>query len=188
MDIKTFETVLPIFTGFYESIFEDFTEYGGLYRELENNTELTIEQIENIEKTIDELDTQKDMETTAEMIVDAFAKCEEFKRDFIKGWKFENLKSPKFYNYSTDEIYCKVTVDIDEMKKYYDEVRTSEEFDKFLKDTFTSCDGFTSFFSNSPDGEEWQEIDNENIHYILDFIYRDIGEESNEMILYYAMN
>ena len=144
-------------------------------------------QSENIEKTIDELDTKKDMETTAEIIVDAFAKCEEFKRDFIKGWEFEKLKSPKFYNYSTDEIYCKVTVDIDKMKKYYDEVRNSEEFDKFLKDTFTSCDGFTSFFSNSPESEEWASITDENVHYILDFIYRDV-EESNEMILYYAMN
>ena len=107
MNIKTFETVLPVFTGFYNTIWGNCLYSSQLEREVENLEEG--EEKASLEKELDKLDNKKDMEETAKIIFDAFVSCNEFKKVFIKGWEFQKLNSPKFYNFSNDQIYCKVT-------------------------------------------------------------------------------
>ena len=59
--------------------------------------------------------------------------------------EFESLKSPKFYNYSTDEIYCYVANDkINELVMLLD---NENDFIKALKDKYQSRDGFIVFDS-----------------------------------------
>lgn len=187
MNIKTFETVLPVFTGFYGTIWEDCLYSSQLEREIENLEEG--EEKASLEMELEGIDCEKDMEETAKRIFDAFVSCDEFKKVFIKGWEFQKLNSQKFYNFSNDQIYCKVTVDMDGMGKWYEEERKSKDFAKFLNENFTSYDGFFSNFSNDPESEDWQEINEKNMHFILDYLYRDTeGEETSEMVLYYNVN
>lgn len=72
------------------------------------------------------------------------------------GLKFEfrNLWSPREYNFATDEIYC--FLDKKDVKKISSALET-ETLKKLIKERFTSCDGFISFYSN--DIDEWKEKD-----------------------------
>lgn len=61
--------------------------------------------------------------------------------------KCKEIYSPKFYNFGTDEIVMDVTFN---KTKVLQVVRKEREtFNQFLKDNYTSYDGFTSFTSNN---------------------------------------
>ena len=58
---------------------------------------------------------------------------------------FEELTSPREYNFGTDRIFCKISEDsIIRMLKDTDQ----ETLERVIKDRFTSYDGFVSFYSN----------------------------------------
>ena len=69
--------------------------------------------------------------------------------DFVESVEFLRVLSPKYYNYSTDKIECKITLADgweNEMRKFiaehYDWLQ-----DKITND-WTSCSGFISFIEN----------------------------------------
>lgn len=63
---------------------------------------------------------------------------------------FEELKSPRFYNYETDRIYGRVPVDqLEAMRRAI----PAETWAAYVKDECTSYDGFISFYSN--DASAW---------------------------------
>lgn len=66
--------------------------------------------------------------------------------DFSLNMRFQSIHSPKFYNFSTDS--CNVIVDVDEkaISKYIYE--NEGAFEDYLREKYTSYDGFTSGFSN----------------------------------------
>ena len=68
--------------------------------------------------------------------------------DVIKDMKFKDLYSPKYYNYETDSLIIDVDVDMRKLKKYCFTTK-KEAFNQYLKDNFTSCDGFISYISNN---------------------------------------
>lgn len=63
----------------------------------------------------------------------------------------EGYSSPKFYNYTHDVNYFTLE---GEWYRILDYCRNNEDFPKFLKDHYTSCDGFTSFTANNL--TEWE--------------------------------
>lgn len=73
--------------------------------------------------------------------------------------EFEELKSPRFYNYETDRIYAKIAlVDLEAMLAKIPQ----DAWAKKVKDNCTSYDGFISFLDNdaanwSSDLTEWGE-------------------------------
>ena len=76
-----------------------------------------------------------------------------FAAEFNLPLQFESMKSPREYNFSTDIIYCTIS---DE-----DAARLFDTCDKTLLakialETFTSRDGFASFYD--PDFTEWGDI------------------------------
>lgn len=86
----------------------------------------------------------------------AYAKkyAEQFAYHFkIDSLKFESMQSPKFYNYTTDRIFC--TIDESEVRAMLAKVDAAD-FAKLVKETFTSRDGFIS--SYSPDLEDWGDV------------------------------
>lgn len=134
------------FTGFYETIhgskIDDHLEY---YTE-----SLSIEQAQDIFENV-KIDFKRFKHDYSESYVKAF--CSEY--DLLKGLEFESVESPKFYNYSTDRIFCNITPELIEFLWNQIDLKT---FDEIVKARFTSRDGFASFYSN--DFEEWGPIEN----------------------------
>lgn len=66
-----------------------------------------------------------------------------------------DIISPKYYNFSTDELYFDLIVEDDFSEKLVEKVLNEhygEALAKFLKDNYTSYDGFMSFTANTLDG------------------------------------
>ena len=66
----------------------------------------------------------------------------------ISKIEYLGIISPRFYNFETDKLHLLVTVDYDNLKRYCYETR-AEDFDRYLRDNFTSCDEFISFIPNN---------------------------------------
>lgn len=66
-----------------------------------------------------------------------------------------SIVSPKYYNFSTDELYFDLIVEDNFSEKLAEKVE-NEHYEsalaKFLKDNYTSYDGFMSFTANTLDG------------------------------------
>lgn len=133
------ETFLPVFPGFYETIFaadeEDFLR----------ENDITYEQIEVDYKQY-RIDCAKSACDTIETNLS----------DFVTGVKFQTISSPRFYNFKNDSIYCEIEVrrkDIKAIKNYiYSNI---SEFRQYLKDNYTPQSGFIPYYSN--DFEDWCE-------------------------------
>lgn len=165
------ETFLPVFPGFYGTIFEpDFT------------------------RLLDDYNVNwEDVKFDFEAYKNAFGKfaCEflqEQLKEYVTTIEFESVYSPHYYNFSNDSINCKITLTKSNCKKIAKVIKLfKSEWSKYLKDKFTSCKGFISFHSNK--ASEWK-INTSNYtdfsgneHWlgeVLEFICKDvefIGEE-----------
>lgn len=66
----------------------------------------------------------------------------------ITNMKFVGISSPKFYNFETDKLVIEITYDDDALASYcFDHNRN--EFEIYLRQNFTSYDGFHSFIANN---------------------------------------
>lgn len=66
-------------------------------------------------------------------------------------WEFEEMVSPREYNFSTDRLFVKIdAVLLRELFRQVMLVDNSWAFDKAVKESFTSRDGFCSFYDNDP--------------------------------------
>lgn len=93
-------------------------------------------------------------------------RASEFIRDEIKPFLLDSglgitdivvhdIVSPKYYNFRTDELYFDLVVEEGFCEKLAERVEGEfhcESLDKFLKDNYTSYDGFLSFTANNLDG------------------------------------
>jgi antibiotic biosynthesis monooxygenase (ABM) superfamily enzyme len=153
------ETWLPCFPGFYESwlsvndesVNEDLKEYfqGD---ELENiqehfyNTEEYSRAVSEYEKNV--------CEEFTELI-----ECELIE-NFVSKIIFETMRSPKEYNFTTDSLNVQVyfsKTNIRNIKTFLKE--NFAEWEKYLKKTYKSYDGFMSFYDYTTDSEDWKDID-----------------------------
>ena len=134
------------------------------------------------EEQFDEIDWDKTNENVSKFYLNYFK--DELKDFFneigIINLDFVKVYSPKYYNYSTDKLVCNIEIDknvfVHELRKY-----DFDNWEQFLKDNFTSYDGFISFYPNDPN--EWTEliaekfdIDNIIIETLLQF-YLEQNEE-----------
>lgn len=74
----------------------------------------------------------------------------------IKSIKFIEVDSPRFYNFETDKLVLNIDYN-DVALKDYCFVDNREAFDEYLKNNFTSRDGFISFIPNNV--EDFEQID-----------------------------
>jgi hypothetical protein len=86
----------------------------------------------------------------------AYAKeyAEQFSREFNIDLTFESMESPKYYNFTTDRIFCNISES--ELNRVFDET-PEDVLERVAADMFTSRDGFSSFYPNDPC--EWGTID-----------------------------
>lgn len=127
--MKTIKTYLPLFSGFYGTIWEsDESNFC-----FENDC--TYDDL-----IVDYDDYNKDIILGICDFVEA--NCE-----FIKSVTFENICSPKFYNFSNNSANVTIVIKKREFKKYLND--NKEALDEYLRERYTSCSGFSSYYSNS---------------------------------------
>jgi len=186
--MKTFKTYLPVFTGFYNTIFQANNEDCeiddiNMHRRNKNMNEISfddcnfnyVEYHEEISKCVTE-----------------YLHNELKEINIVDSIKFEALYSPREYNFHNDSINVEINLtddNIKTIKKYlYDNI---DLYRQYLKDNYTSCSGFISYFPNHLEG--WQELTKDFTEYtdkmhvlgsILEFICE--MEEINTDTMYDA--
>ena len=80
---------------------------------------------------------------------------DDFGVDLYTGHEFSGLTSPKYYNFSTDRVFARVS--FDGVQTLFDRHKVDgfNVFGEILKERFTSYDGFISHYSNQV--EAWLE-------------------------------
>lgn len=69
------------------------------------------------------------------------------------AWRFKALESPRFYNFTTDRIFCEINLDGVRMMFNHVMAMARDRFTELCKERFTSRDGFSSFYD--PDWQSW---------------------------------
>lgn len=145
-DIATVKTYLPLFTGFYGSLFGDIIE-DAIANEIEayneqNNTKLGYD---NFDYNVSELTTKITKDSTEiveRYISDNLLKC---------SVKFEELVSPRYYNYTNDSINIEMNFNKSEFFILIDENKA--ELINLIEDSYTGYDGFIP--THSSDINDW---------------------------------
>lgn len=134
---KSVETFAPLFSGFYYSIWDglidDYLEY--------ESEEQGVEYIE---------DYSVDFEEYSKGIVKAIDQSLSSLGLDI-DLEFQSLVRPREYNFETDSINVKLTLDFDKFISMVADKR--EEILPILKERYSNRDGFYSYYSN--DYQEW---------------------------------
>ena len=170
------QTFLPVFNGFYNTLFENI---------LDNATEFAIDDYN--EQNNDDFDFAS---IKNEICKDAVSKIEEKLNEIGINCtiNFQTLVSPREYNFSNDSINIEIN-----FKKFSQVIEILEQnfdsFSKYIKDNYTSRDGFIS--SHSSYASDWMEdlkndAENEThkVGAVLDFILQEIEEYKDENLYY----
>lgn len=163
-EIKTF---LPVFNGFYGSYWEDYLTSEGEAEHYNFKPDFDFEQYIDYKKYFNELSRQFCHILSNEL------------KEFVYNIEFEELRSPKEYNFTNDSINCTIKPNVSAIKSYI--LANKSKYAEYLKSKFTSCSGFISFYPNNFKG--WVELtknftDFENPFYlgsVLDFIAENEG-------------
>lgn len=146
------KTFLPVFNGFYNTHF-DLNNNGEFDQIIQNiqydRKESGIESDFNIDD-IDFNYNQYEIEVSILL-------CDIVKNiltDYIEKITFENIYSPKQYNFSNDSINCDIVPNIENIKAYI--YANIENFTLYLKNNYKSCDGFISHYDYN--FETWKEL------------------------------
>ena len=173
------QTFLPVFNGFYNTLFEDI---------LDNATDNAIKYYNEQNNTLlnyDDFDFNYNL-IMSEICKDAISKVEDKLNEIGINCtiNFETLISPREYNFSNDSINIEIN-----FKKFSQVIETMEQnfdsFAQYIKDNYTSCSGFIS--SHSSYASDWMEdlredAENEThkVGAVLDFILQEIEEYKDE--------
>lgn len=179
--MKKIITWLPVFSGFYGTIWEA-------------DTSMEIDYINDQRKVlglpaIEYEDCQFDFsqyETDVCQKLTCLIEKELIDRKLIKSIQFETVRSPKEYNFKNDSVDIVVTLTKKNEKtimKYLDSNRNA--FASYLKKRYTSYSGFISSYPNNIDGYMIDEplYHRHKLGAILDFIC--INEGLKEIDFYY---
>ena len=132
---------LPIFPGFYESIFECDSEDSEIeYYNEQNNTNLNYDDFD--------WDYNQFYEDSSRAIFDCI-KAELIKLFPNLEMKYEELYSPKEYNFHNDSIHVEYNVSedtMDEIKKYLS--KHFDSFSDYITANYKSHDGFIPSYSD----------------------------------------
>lgn len=137
-----FKTFCPLFPGFYGTIYEA-DESNEIYSyNQENGTDLNYD------------DFEWDYEDYQDRIARAFV--ESFEREFKSvvpdvEITFENVVSPKYYNFANDSI--NIEVEMNFLKFMTMVGHNKENIREYIREKYTSRSGFISHHSN--DVEDW---------------------------------
>ena len=144
--MKTIKTYLPIFSGFYGSLFEDIID----------SEEEHIIEIEDVYSDKLNFKTKELKEDISKQCVGVFEDA--FNRDMHTklSVSFESLFSPKSYNFENDSIDVAISLSQDDFNTIISAIKENKtEISEQLKERYSSREGFSSF--HSTDLDEWIE-------------------------------
>ena len=185
MAIKEYE--VPGFWGFYES---PYVQEGDLdYAFLSDPSELDLESEALFNDFLRyHMDYTLDKEYIDEVGSAYTLSFDTVMRQYIPSWQdstYVEVEMPKAYNFSSDRCFAKCNLNpkvISEIETYLQEHR--DAFEKYIKDRFTSRDGFWSNYSNDP--KDWNmnlnEADHNELSAIFDFIIGEDGVDTANMM------
>lgn len=177
------EFVIPRHPGFYESILSNSDEF------VDNETQDTEEFIEKFDikgkfgVICEYTDFNKFMLDVSNQIGKLVV--DEVESEFLP---YDNIKyldaevdSPEYYNYTTDRGFARISVDGYVLEKIKDIAFNQfyDELNELIKDTFTSYDGFVSFYSN--DINKWRaksvfDYDHNELGMLFNVLHRQIQD------------
>jgi hypothetical protein len=171
--MKKLKTWLPLFPGFYSTVFEAETDY-----EIECINEHREEK--NLSK-IDYDDIEWNFEDYETSIVEVYTlTLQALLKDFVKSIEVEKIVRPKYYNFSNDSVDIIAEVNEKRIEQYLNDNRM--EFATYLENHYTSYDGFMSSYSSHI--EDWNIKDiitcEHKIGAVLQFIAENLIEDYNE--------
>lgn len=138
------------FSGFYESIHDsrlddEIEQHFNYNHSTGEDREITEEEAEAI--SFADIDWHAIRSEYAHEYVNCFA--HEFNLDI----EYEELISPREYNFSTDRIFA--TIAPADMQRIRKEVESDKDWKEVVKQRFTSYDGFYSFYKPDTAHEQW---------------------------------
>lgn len=173
----TIESFLPVFSGFYGTLFEA-NEEQAIYNanEISSNATFTYDDME--------FDYKDYEDTTIKLCVQ---KVEEKLKElgFDISIEFQKLVSPRFYNFSNDSINVIYTCSIVTRKQIIKYLETNKEkFAVYCEDHFKSRDGFHSFFKHNVNTwlteYQYEQLETTFGH-MLEFILKNEGYNDYEL-------
>lgn len=150
---------IPYFLGFYDTILSPRGEViqEELETDIENRLDFTVKSQDRLEDALDKVDIWEYFDN------DRYE--QDLAIDFVEGlnnliysentilkdisFEYESLAKPRFYNYENDKINGYVNLPLDMVIEYMN--NNAEEFQQYLKDNYSSRDGFTSFVPTNLD-------------------------------------
>ncbi len=159
------ETFLPAFSGTYGTYWEFDNDYIALV-----DNDLPCGENDVIHNY--EVDHKKYLTGICKFIC---GYLETELKGFVRSIELQDVGSPREYNFSNDWANVEIDVKAKEVRDYIYE--NKETFTQYLKDNFTSYEGFSSFFSN--DFKVWEtetngfrdlKVDKQRLGSILQFI------------------
>ena len=181
------QTLVKIpFSGFYnsihDSIIDSALEYESeCYADVDkaNNIILDLLNINHYNKIREEL---------SKVFVEGINELFWYEYDIKLDLEFDSLKSPKFYNYSTDEIYC--CVDNDKISALVALLDNENDFIEVLKDKYQSRDGFIVFDSTlqAIDNKDYSLFFSDLLCQLIDFDVIEDNEYYNDKAFETVLN
>ena len=94
---------------------------------------------------------------------------EAFGYEFDLSLRFDDLYSPKFYNYGTDRVFA--WVPIEQINKIRKEVEADKSYPEYIKERYSDRSGFSSNYSSDYKDEDWtrEKLDECQYRAILEF-------------------
>lgn len=172
------------FSGYYESIPDSMIDDAilGLYDydyRTDDSREVTVTESNII--------WMSDINYTA--IREEFNKkyIDAINKEFDLDLEYTEMVSPKFYNFSTDRIFA--TMPKDQFNKIRREVEKYPEYPGYIKDHYTSYDGFSSNYSYDVTDEDWtrDELDDPQTGSILKLYFKNNGGDDWYINMYYEI-
>lgn len=180
--MKTVEIELP-FSGFYESLHDQALEDA-----IEQHFSYDYDKDEDKELGEDYDKARWDADINWAEIYKNYAKAytEEFGHEFNLDLEFVELSSPKYYNFSTDRIFAKVPKE--QIDAIFKEVIAHPDWAEYIKERFTSYDGFSSNYSNDANDDEWKlsdfALDECQYRVVLEFWLEKISDANEDWDIY----
>lgn len=170
--MKKIEIELP-FSGFYESLHNQFLEDA-----IESAFNYDYETGEDVELGDDYDQARWDADINWPEIQENYSKAyvEEFGQEFDLDLEFVATTSPKYYNFSTDRIFANIP--LEQIERIRKEAEAHVDYAEFIKERYTSYDGFWSNFSNDSNDKDWTKEELNPVQYrsILDFWIEKISD------------
>jgi len=190
------ETYAPIFNGFYETAYSFNVDDYDVADWLFNDNEFT----ENQKGFCEELIKRHYMDIVKENYKEycndvAKAVCEFLTEKVTEmlgtkvEFEFQNIYSPKYYNYRNDSINVKLNCDTDVfMKNLLEYIKNNiDDFKEYIESNYTSCDGFCSFYSNNYNDWLKNEYNDHEIGSMLEFALRSHYDDIETDMMYFVL-